>query len=166
MTITAAEAIPTAVTTTAAAAARNGAGPTTGLGSRTSSSWPSAASSSTPSTAHAWQRTTEVTERTGERASSRLRRLRKVLDQIYFSIFSSTGDDYPRGNPGGGGWYNGGGGGTGNNYGGGGFYDNANCGQQQQHRRGGNAGGGFWTGMATGGLMGYMFGNRGYDRPS
>lgn len=26
---------------------------------------------------------------------------------------------------------------------------------------GGGGGGGFWTGAATGGLLGYMFGNRG-----
>jgi len=78
--------------------------------------------------------------------------------------YSSTGSDYP-GSPGGG---SGGGGWSNpnpgyhnqNNYGTGG-YDDASCGGAR--RRGTGGGGGFWTGLATGGLMGYMFGgNRGY----
>jgi len=93
--------------------------------------------------------------------------------------YSSTGSDYPGapggGSPGGGGgWFNPGNN-TGNNYGNTGGYDDASCGGAR--RRGTGGGGGFWTGMATGGLMGYMFGNRGggygygnrgygYNRPS
>ena len=75
------------------------------------------------------------------------------------NTYSSTNDDYPRGNPGGGGWFAGNnnlGGGYRNNYGG---YDDGACGGGARRR--GTGGGGFWTGMATGGLMGYMFGNRG-----
>jgi len=77
--------------------------------------------------------------------------------------YSSTNDDYgyPGGNnPGGGGWHTPGyNNRPGHGGGGGGFYDNADC-QRRPGRQGGGAGG-FWTGMATGGLMGYMFGNRG-----
>ena len=41
-----------------------------------------------------------------------------------------------------------------------GGYDDASCGGARRRGTGGG-GGGFWTGIATGGLMGYMFGNRG-----
>lgn len=97
--------------------------------------------------------------------------------------YSSTGSDYPGGAPGGGagggaggggGWFNPGNN-QGNNYGAGtDGYDDASCGGAR--RRGTGGGGGFWTGIATGGLMGYMFGNRGgggygygnrgYNRPN
>ena len=78
--------------------------------------------------------------------------------------YSSTGSDYPGGSPGGGagggGWNMGPGG---NNTGfGGGYnrgYDDGACGGNA--RRQGTGGGGFWSGMGVGGLLGYMFGNRG-----
>lgn len=89
--------------------------------------------------------------------------------------YSSTGSDYPGspggGSGGGGGWSNPGHNQNRNDYGTG--YDDASCGGAR--RRGTGGGGGFWTGMATGGLMGYMFGNRGngggygnrwYNRPN
>ena len=83
--------------------------------------------------------------------------------------YSSTGSDYPGGHPGGaGGWSspNNNPGGPGN----GGYdrgYDDGSCGAGAGARhRGTGGGGGFWSGMATGGLLGYMFGggtrNRGY----
>lgn len=84
---------------------------------------------------------------------------------------STTNDDYPAGGGGGGyGWNLGGGGGGGTgghgpNQGHRHDGDDASC-----HNRGarpaGGGGGGFWTGAATGGLLGYMFGNRGggYNR--
>jgi len=86
--------------------------------------------------------------------------------------YSSTSDDYPgTGGPGAGGWHNpnsGYGGASAPGYGGS-DYD-AGCGGGAR-RRGTGAGGygGFWTGAATGGLLGYMFGNRntgygGYNR--
>ena len=76
-------------------------------------------------------------------------------------MYSSTGNDggYPGGSPGGGGW---GFGGNNQNQGYQRYndYGNDNCGGNA--RRGGTGGGGgFWSGMATGGLLGYMFGNRG-----
>jgi len=82
---------------------------------------------------------------------------------------TSTGD-YPSGggSPGAGGWADPNRGygenvhGFGNNQGG------ADCGGGARRRGTGaaGAGGGFWTGAATGGLLGYMFGNRntGYNR--
>jgi len=77
--------------------------------------------------------------------------------------YSSTGSDYPGspgGGSGGGGWSNPGYNQNRNDYGTSG-YDDASCGGAR--RRGTGGGGGFWTGLATGGLMGYMFGgNRGY----
>jgi hypothetical protein len=77
--------------------------------------------------------------------------------------YSSTGSDYPGGapggSPGGGGWFGGQNQQRGQGYNGGAGYDNANCGGARQ--RGGTGAGGFWGGMATGGLLGYMFGNRG-----
>ena len=81
---------------------------------------------------------------------------------IFKSFFSSTNDDRPEGGPGfGGGWsnprnYGTGHTGTGTQYSRG--YPDASCGAGTANRPGT---GGFWTGMATGGLMGYMFGNRG-----
>lgn len=78
--------------------------------------------------------------------------------------YSSTSGDYPAGGGGGaGGWSNP------NNRGAGygpnvhGYNDDASCGTGYQRRNHGTGGGGgFWTGLATGGLMGYMFGgNRG-----
>lgn len=78
--------------------------------------------------------------------------------------YSSTGSDYPGGgNPGGGGWFNPGGGGHNQGYNDAGY--DASCGAGQQRRHGTGGGGGFWSGMATGGLLGYMFGggNRGYN---
>ena len=83
--------------------------------------------------------------------------------------YSSTGNDYPGGHPGGaGGWNNPNPGAGGTGYGG--YdrgYDNGSCGAGAGARhRGTGGGGGFWSGMATGGLLGYMFGggtrNRGY----
>jgi len=75
--------------------------------------------------------------------------------------YSSTGNDYPGGSPGGGGWFGGNSNqGYNQNYGTG--YNNDTCGGNQR-RHGTGGGGGFWSGMATGGLLGYMFGgNRGY----
>ena len=76
--------------------------------------------------------------------------------------YSNTNDDYPSGGGGGGGY------GWNSNLGGGANYrhgrapppdyrDDASC-----HRNNtGGGGGGFWTGAAAGGLLGYMFGNRG-----
>ena len=96
--------------------------------------------------------------------------------------YSSTNEDYGSGYPGmrdsenifviyiqlffpgAGGWSdpnrgNNYGGGGGNNYYGGG---SDSCGGRRQRGTGaGGMGGGFWTGAATGGLLGYMFGNRG-----
>merc|ERR1711988_166142 len=83
--------------------------------------------------------------------------------------YSSTGNDFPGGHPGGaGGWNNPNPGAGGTGYGG--YdrgYDNGSCGAGAGARhRGTGGGGGFWSGMATGGLLGYMFGggtrNRGY----
>lgn len=81
--------------------------------------------------------------------------------------YSSTNDDYPGGSPGGGGWFGGGNNQRPNNYGTGNNpagFDDASCGGPRQRRGGTGGGGGFWSGMATGGLLGYMFGgnNRGY----
>merc|ERR1712107_433993 len=74
--------------------------------------------------------------------------------------YSSTGNDYPGGAPGGGGWNMGGGNNTGGyNQGFNRGYDDGACGQGA--RRQGTGGVGFWSGLATGGLLGYMFGNRG-----
>lgn len=94
---------------------------------------------------------------------------------------STTNEDYPSGGGGGGyGWQNpsappppgsGGGTGGGGNYGFNTDYtDGASCGgrNRSDHSRasgaagasGASSGGGFWTGAATGGLLGYMFGNR------
>jgi len=76
--------------------------------------------------------------------------------------YSSTDSDYPGGTPGAGGWSNPGTGfGSAPGFGGAGNGYDANCGGGAR-RRGTGAGGlgGFWTGAATGGLMGYMFGNR------
>ena len=74
---------------------------------------------------------------------------------------STTNDDYPAGGGGGYGWNLGGGDNGGGYYRGAGTgYGDEGCGSQR--RRGGGWGtGGFWTGAATGGLLGYMFGNRG-----
>lgn len=75
--------------------------------------------------------------------------------------YSTTNDDRPSGYPGsGGGWFNPRSApnpsGTAYDRG----YPDASCGGAgAQANRPGT--GGFWTGMATGGLMGYMFGNRG-----
>jgi len=82
--------------------------------------------------------------------------------------YSSTSDDYPGSSPGAGGWSDPNTGyGNSQGYGGAG-YDSCGGGAR---RRGTGAGGygGFWTGAATGGLLGYMFGNRnagytGYNR--
>ncbi len=76
---------------------------------------------------------------------------------------SSTDNDYPGGSPGGGGWFSPGSNNTNRGYRGDtGYYGNdAHCGAGQ--RRHGTGGGGFWTGAATGGLLGYMFGNSGYE---
>merc|ERR1712107_543583 len=78
--------------------------------------------------------------------------------------YSSTNEDYGSGYPGAGGWSdpnrgNNYGGGGGNNYYGGGS-DSCGC-RRQRGTGAGGMGGGFWTGAATGGLLGYMFGNRG-----
>jgi len=40
-----------------------------------------------------------------------------------------------------------------------GSYSDASCGAGTRRHRGGG-GAGFWSGLATGGMMGYMFGNR------
>lgn len=83
--------------------------------------------------------------------------------------YSTTNDDYPAGGGGGGyGWFGGQGGGhnptapppPGDT-------DNASCRNRTGAAGGGGnagagaGGGGFWTGAAAGGLLGYMFGNRG-----
>merc|ERR1712211_153204 len=82
--------------------------------------------------------------------------------------YSSTDDDYSGGYPGAGGWsdLNRG---TSNNYGAGsgGYHGGSSdtCGRRQRGTGAGGFGGGaggFWTGAATGGLLGYMFGNRGF----
>ena len=70
--------------------------------------------------------------------------------------YSRTDSDpppYPGGGAGGGGWANPG---TGPGYGAG--YEG---GARRRGTGAGGGGGGFWTGAATGGLLGYMFGNRG-----
>ena len=75
--------------------------------------------------------------------------------------YSATSDDYPAGGGGGaGGWTNPGGRNTrgqGPNVHG---YDDASCGGDRftGQQRNAGTGGGFWTGMATGGLLGYIFG--------
>jgi len=81
--------------------------------------------------------------------------------------YSSTNDDYSGGYPGAGGWADPNRG-TSNNYGAGsgGYYGGSSdtCGRRQRGTGAGGfggGGGGFWTGAATGGLLGYMFGNRG-----
>ena len=80
--------------------------------------------------------------------------------------YSSTDEDYRGQNPGAGGWadpnrgshHNPGTGGFHQ----GGYQGNDTCGGARQRGTGaGGGGGGFWTGAATGGLLGYMFGNRG-----
>lgn len=95
---------------------------------------------------------------------------------------STTNEDYPSGGGGGYGWHapsappppgSGGGSGGGGTYGFNPDYtDGASCGRNRNnHSRSsfgasgasgasGSGGGGFWTGAATGGLLGYMFGNR------
>jgi len=79
------------------------------------------------------------------------------------SQYSTTDEDYRGGYPGAGGWADPNRG-TSNNYGagGGGYYGGSSdtCGRRQRGT-GAGGGGGFWTGAATGGLLGYMFGNRG-----
>ncbi|XP_068204259.1 store-operated calcium entry-associated regulatory factor-like [Palaemon carinicauda] len=84
--------------------------------------------------------------------------------------YSSTSDDYPAGGGGGGGggpgygWFGQGGNNQHGNYPGGNYADgNASCRNRGANAGGGGAGGagGFWTGAAAGGLLGYMFGNRG-----
>lgn len=74
--------------------------------------------------------------------------------------YSSTNNDYP-GSGGGGGWFNPGTNNHRQNYQQG--FDDGSCGANGPRRHGTGGGGGFWTGMATGGLLGYMFGggNRG-----
>lgn len=70
--------------------------------------------------------------------------------------YSSTDEDYPSGGGGGGyGWF---GGGQAPPYSSGYGY-NDTCRNRNTGYRG-TGGGGFWTGAATGGLLGYMFGNR------
>ena len=87
-------------------------------------------------------------------------------DNIGDRAYSSTNNDYPGGAPGGspgagggGGWFNPRQ--NQNHYQGG--YDDAACGANRRQGTGGG-GGGFWTGLGTGGLLGYMLGggNRGY----
>nr|XP_053653308.1 store-operated calcium entry-associated regulatory factor-like [Cherax quadricarinatus]XP_053653309.1 store-operated calcium entry-associated regulatory factor-like [Cherax quadricarinatus] len=87
---------------------------------------------------------------------------------------SNTNDDYPSGGGGGGyGWFGGAGGSHPSAPPPPEYTDGASC----RNRTAGNArgfggAGGFWTGAATGGLVGYMFGNsgrnhnRGYGQPS
>ena len=84
--------------------------------------------------------------------------------------YSSTDEDYRGQNPGAGGWADPN---RGHGTGGfqqGGYHGSDTCGGARQRGTGaGGGGGGFWTGAATGGLLGYMFGNRntgygGYNR--
>ena len=83
---------------------------------------------------------------------------------ITFLVFtSSTNDDHPGGTPGfGGGWFNPrprpGPSHTGSTYSQG--YQDAGCGATN-NRSSRPGTGGFWTGMAAGGLLGYMAGNSG-----
>ena len=74
--------------------------------------------------------------------------------------YSSTDEDYRGQSPGAGGWAdpNRGSSQYGNT---GGYPGQDSCAGARQRGTGAGGGGGFWTGAATGGLLGYMFGNRG-----
>ncbi|KAK7083084.1 Store-operated calcium entry-associated regulatory factor [Halocaridina rubra] len=79
---------------------------------------------------------------------------------------SNTSDDYPAGGGGGGrggyGWFGQGGGYNPTAPPPPGYEDGASCRNRTANAGAANAGGGgFWTGAAAGGLLGYMFGNRG-----
>jgi len=85
--------------------------------------------------------------------------------------YSSTDGDYPTGGPGGGsggggGWFNPGGQNQNQHHQGGGFNDGSCGGGGDTYTRAPGTGGtgGFWSGMATGGLLGYLFGGSGYNR--
>lgn len=82
--------------------------------------------------------------------------------------YSSTDGDYPTGGPGGGGWSRPSNNTHSNNYGGGGGHYDAGCGggdtYSRQRAPGTGGTGGFWSGMATGGLLGYLFGGGGGGR--
>ena len=72
--------------------------------------------------------------------------------------YSNMSDDYPSGDNGGGyGWF---GGRTPSGTGYHDTYDAGSCRNRGTYQRG-NGGAGFWTGAATGGLLGYMFGQTG-----
>lgn len=73
------------------------------------------------------------------------------------TAYSSTDEDYPSGGGGGGGygWFGGQNPPHSSSHR---YNDDASCGSRYRGNRGW---GGFWTGAATGGLLGYMFGNRG-----
>ena len=84
--------------------------------------------------------------------------------------YSSTDEDYRGQNPGAGGWADPNRGHSTGGFQQGGYHGSDTCGGARQRGTGaGGGGGGFWTGAATGGLLGYMFGNRntgygGYNR--
>lgn len=76
--------------------------------------------------------------------------------------YSTTNDDYPAGGGGGGGggygWF-GGGNQQPPSYSSHRYQNDASC--RNRNNTGGSGMGGFWTGATTGGLLGFMFGNRG-----